>query len=83
MKTITVRDLCRRWTMTQGTLEEEREITITRHGKPVAKLIRLRKPARKRKRWDPNVHLQWLKKTWGNQMRGSSDAAIARDRADR
>jgi antitoxin (DNA-binding transcriptional repressor) of toxin-antitoxin stability system len=83
MKTISVRDLRQRWSETVRTLEVEHELTIAYHGKPVAKLVRLAEAAPKGKRWDPEVHLRWLKKVWENKVFGSSDAAIARGRADR
>ena len=61
----------------------EGEIVITRDGKPVAKLVRLVKQRSKRRKWDPEGHLKWLKKTWGNKVFATSDAALTRDRADR
>jgi antitoxin (DNA-binding transcriptional repressor) of toxin-antitoxin stability system len=54
MKTITVRQLRRqRWSEIQAALRREEEILITRDSKPVAKLVRISEPVRKRKRWDP------------------------------
>jgi hypothetical protein len=38
---------------------------------------------RRGKRWDPEEHLRWLKEVWGNRTFGTSDAALAHDRADR
>jgi antitoxin (DNA-binding transcriptional repressor) of toxin-antitoxin stability system len=84
MKTITLRELRRqRWSKIEATLRREEEITITRDSKPVAKLVRIGEPVRKRKRWDPEEHRRWLKKVWGGKMLPSSDAALARARADR
>jgi antitoxin (DNA-binding transcriptional repressor) of toxin-antitoxin stability system len=83
MKTMTIRDLRQRWPQAEAALEVEEEILITRDSKPVAKLVRVTPPKRRRRRWDPEEHLRWLKKVWGNRTFGSSDAALARDRADR
>jgi antitoxin (DNA-binding transcriptional repressor) of toxin-antitoxin stability system len=83
MKTITIRALRQRWPEAEKALAEEHELTVTRDGKPVAKLIRFVESRPKAKRWDPQAHLSWLRKVWGNRMRGSSDKSIAADRADR
>jgi antitoxin (DNA-binding transcriptional repressor) of toxin-antitoxin stability system len=82
VKTITIRELRQRWPEAEKALEMEHELTITRDGKPVAKLVRLAQARPKRKRWDPQGHLQWLKKVWSNRMMASSDKSIAADRAD-
>jgi len=85
MKTITITDLRRQgWTKIEATLQIEEEILITRDSKPVAKLVRISEPVRQRKRrWDPEKHKRWLIKVWGGKMMRSSDAALARARADR
>lgn len=83
MKTITIRDLRQRWPETERTLQVENEIVITRDGEPVAKLVRVVREQPRRKRWNPQEHLRWLKKVYGNKMLESSDAALARARADR
>ena len=83
MKTITIRDLRQRWPEAEAALQEEGEIIITRDSKPVAKLVRIAPQNRKRKRWDPDEHRKWIKKVWGNKIMPSSDAALARARADR
>lgn len=83
MKTITIRDLRQRWPAAEAALETEDEILITRDSKPVAKLVRITPEKPKRKRWNPDEHMRWLKKVWGNKTMPSSDAAMARARADR
>jgi antitoxin (DNA-binding transcriptional repressor) of toxin-antitoxin stability system len=83
MKTITIRDLRQRWPEAEAALQIEDEIIITRDSKPVAKLVRVPAEKPRRKRWDPDEHMRWLKKVWGNKMMPSSDAALARARADR
>ena len=83
MKTITIRDLRQRWPEMEKALQVENELIVTRDGQPVARLVRVVQEKPKRKRWDPEAHLRWLKKMWGNKMMPRSDAAIARDRADR
>jgi len=83
MKTITIRDLRQRWPEAEAALQVEDEILITRDSKPVAKLVRVVPQKPKRKRWNPEEHLRWLKKVYGNKMLESSDAIWARVRADR
>lgn len=43
-------------------LRTESEIIITRDGKPVAKLIRVREPRSARKRFDAKRHAAWQAK---------------------
>ena len=83
MKTITIRDLRQRWPETEKSLQVESEIVITRDGEPVAKLVRLVREKPKRRRWNPEAHMRWLKKVYGNKMFPSSDAQLAAARADR
>ena len=83
MKTITIRDLRQRWPEAEAALAVEDEILITRDSKPVAKLVRLVPAKARRKRWDPEAHAAWLKRVWGHKKVPSSDAALARARADR
>jgi antitoxin (DNA-binding transcriptional repressor) of toxin-antitoxin stability system len=82
MKTITIRELRQRWPKAEKALETEQELTITRDGKPVAKLVRLVPPRPTQKRWNPQAHLRWLKRVWRNRMMVSSDNYVAKDRAD-
>ncbi len=77
MKTITIRELRQQWPKAEKALELEHELTITRDGKPVAKLVRLTQPEIKRKRWDPEEHRRWMKKVWGNKVFPSSDERLA------
>jgi antitoxin (DNA-binding transcriptional repressor) of toxin-antitoxin stability system len=83
MKTITIRDLRQRWPETEKSLQVENEIVITRDGEPVAKLVRLVKPQAKRKRWNPEEHMKWIKKIYGNKVFPSIDEELAAARADR
>ena len=83
MKTVTIGDLRQRWPAVEAALEVEDEILITRDSKPVAKLVRVVPDKGRRKRWDPEAHAAWMKRVWGNKTLESSDAAIARARADR
>ena len=67
MKTITVRDLRQRWPRAEAMLEREKEITVTRDGKPVAKLVRVREVEAARKRLDPRRHARWQAKVSGRR----------------
>ncbi len=53
MKTMTVRDVRQRWPEAERALDVEKEIIITRDGRPVAKLSRIAPKTKKRKRFDP------------------------------
>jgi antitoxin (DNA-binding transcriptional repressor) of toxin-antitoxin stability system len=83
MKSITIRDLRQRWPEAEAALQMEGEIVITRDSRPVAKLVRVNPPKKKRKRWDPEEHMKWMKKVFGNKMFPGSDEMWARARADR
>jgi antitoxin (DNA-binding transcriptional repressor) of toxin-antitoxin stability system len=83
VKTITIRDLRQRWPEAEAALQVEEEILITRDSRPVAKLVRIVEEKRKRKRWDPEAHLRWLKKVWAKQQVALVDKYLQADREDR
>ena len=83
MKTITIRDLRQHWPEAEAALQVEEELLITRDSKPVARLVRISAPSTARPRWNPEQHAKWIKKVWENRTVQSSDAALARARADR
>jgi antitoxin (DNA-binding transcriptional repressor) of toxin-antitoxin stability system len=62
MTTISVRDLRQRWPRAEAMLRSAGQIIVTRDGKPVAKLIRIREPRRARKRFDATRHAAWQAK---------------------
>jgi len=80
MKTISVRDLRQRWPRAEAMLRAEGEITITRDGKPVAKLVRLREPRSPRKRFDPKGHAAWQARTSGGRTVRWVDEFLQMDR---
>jgi len=82
MKTITIRDLRQRWPEAEAALQVEDEILITRDSKPVARLVRISETADARPRWDAAGHARWQKRVSGGRI-SRSDAALAKDRADR
>jgi antitoxin (DNA-binding transcriptional repressor) of toxin-antitoxin stability system len=63
MKTITVRDLRQRWPAAEAMLDREKELLVTRDGKPVAKLVRFREAEPRRKRFDAAEHARWQRAT--------------------
>ena len=67
MKTITVRDLRQRWPRAEAMLEREKEIVVTRDGKPVAKLVRVREARAARRRFDPRGHARWQARVSGGR----------------
>ncbi|OGA56465.1 MAG: hypothetical protein A3F77_00415 [Betaproteobacteria bacterium RIFCSPLOWO2_12_FULL_67_28] len=80
MKTITVRDLRQRWPQAEAMLEREKEITVTRDGKPVARLVRVRQTSAVRKRFDPVRHAGWQAKASGRRIVRWVDEFLAADR---
>ena len=58
-------------------------IVITKHGKPVAKLVRIRPETRRRKRFDPAEHRAWQVRLFGKRTAAWVDRALAESRADR
>ncbi|MBV8216508.1 MAG: hypothetical protein JOZ08_25100 [Verrucomicrobia bacterium] len=65
MKTISIRDLRLRWPAAELALATERELIVTRDGKPVAKLVRFEDKTPKRKRFNPEEHKIRMQKIWG------------------
>lgn len=66
MRTLTIRDLRQRWPEAERTLALEKELLITRDGKPVAKLVALKDAATLRGRFDPAENRRWQDKVFGN-----------------
>lgn len=80
---MSIRDLRQRWPEAEAALQIEDEIVITRDSKPVAKLVRIAPHKVKRKRWDPNEHMRWMKKVYGNKMFTGGDEQLAAAREER
>ena len=80
MKTITVRDLRQRWPQAEAMLEREKEITVTRDGRPVARLVRARQTSAVRTRFDPVQHAAWQAKAGGREIVRWVDEFLATDR---
>lgn len=67
MKAIKVRELRQQWPAAEAMLEREQELIVTRDGKPVAKLVRLREAPPARKRFNPRGHARWQVKVIGQR----------------
>jgi len=67
MKTISVRELRQQWPRAEALLEREKELTVTRDGKPVAKLQRIRASSGKRKQFDAGAHARWQARANGRK----------------
>ena len=80
MATISVRDLRQRWPRAEALLRTEGEIIITRDGKPVAKLVRVREPRRARKRFDATRHAAWQAKMNRGRIVRWVDEFLLKDR---
>ena len=77
---ISIRDLRQRWPRTEAMLQTENEIIITRDGKPVAKLVRIREAPKARKRFDPEHHAAWQAGINRGRTVRWVDEFLARDR---
>ena len=64
VKTISIRDLRLRWPAAESALAIERELIVTRDGKPVAKLVRFEDKTRKRRRFKAEEHKIRMQKMW-------------------
>jgi antitoxin (DNA-binding transcriptional repressor) of toxin-antitoxin stability system len=83
VKTISVRDLRQRWPEAEARLRIEKEITITRDAKPVAKLVRIDERPKPRKRFDPAAHAKWQRRIAGGKVSRWVDRAVREAREDR
>ena len=61
-------------------IEVEGEVIITRDGEPVAKLVRVRKPRRARKRFDAQRHATWQAKMNRGRTVRWVDEFLSKDR---
>jgi antitoxin (DNA-binding transcriptional repressor) of toxin-antitoxin stability system len=83
MKTITVRDVRQRWPEAERSLAIEGEITITRDGKPVARLLPVEPVEDNRPRFDPVANRKRREKLWGKGAVIDSLSGLLEDREDR
>ena len=83
MKTISVRDLRQRWPHAEALLQREHELLVTRDGTPVAKLVRVKPDAGRRRRFDPAEHRAWQRRLFGKRAVSWVDRAVAESRAER
>lgn len=65
MQTLTVRDLRYDFGKVEAWLEGGQEIQITKHGKPVARLL---PPVPGGKPFDAEAHRRRMKETWGDRV---------------
>jgi antitoxin (DNA-binding transcriptional repressor) of toxin-antitoxin stability system len=81
---MTVRDIRLHWPEAEKALAAEGEIVVTRDSKPVAKIIPFSPTGKsKRRRFDPEEHMRWLKKFWKDEApQPSTDEWLRRDRDD-
>lgn len=83
MKTITVRYVRQRWPEAERSLAIEGEITITRDGKPVARLLPVEPVEDNRPRFDPVANRKRREKLWGKGAVIDSLSGLLEDREDR
>jgi antitoxin (DNA-binding transcriptional repressor) of toxin-antitoxin stability system len=83
MKTITVRDVRQRWPDAERALETEREIIITRDGKPVARLLAVETEETARPRFDPEENRRWQEETFGKGVMFDTLTGLLEDREER
>lgn len=76
MQTLTVRDLRYDFGKVEAWLEGGQEIEITKHGKPVARLL---PPAPSGKKFDADEHLRRMKETWGERVFSAEEVREMRE----
>ena len=81
---MTVRDVRLHWPKAEKALAQGEEIVVTRDAKPVARLLPfVLATSRARPRFDPQLHLQRLRRFWRRQpAQPPTDEWLAQDRAD-
>jgi len=84
MNSITIRTLRQNWPETEKRLLREKELVITRHSKPVAKLsVWDEKEASPRKKFSADSDIRWLNQVWkGKKPDLNIDQALERDRSE-
>lgn len=68
MKAVTIRDLRLHWPATEESLNIERELLVTRDGRPVAKLVKVSEHRARRRRWNPTTHKKWQARLWKGEQ---------------
>jgi antitoxin (DNA-binding transcriptional repressor) of toxin-antitoxin stability system len=80
MKTASVRDLRNNFARVSRWLHAGEEVTITRRGEVMGKLVPLeKKPARKRPRFNVEEHRQWLRDVYGDKVLKGNSVLLMRE----
>jgi antitoxin (DNA-binding transcriptional repressor) of toxin-antitoxin stability system len=83
MTSITIRDLRHKWPQAEALLQDLGELLVTRDARPIAKLVRLEPAQSLRKRFDPDEHAAWQKRTFGATKHQIVATLMTEDRAER
>jgi antitoxin (DNA-binding transcriptional repressor) of toxin-antitoxin stability system len=83
MKTMTIRDVRQHWPVAEQALETEREIIITRDGKPVARLLPVHAEEAPATQFDPGELNRWREETFGKGTTIDSMTRLLQDREER
>jgi prevent-host-death family protein len=83
MKTMTIRDVRQKWPEAERALEVEREIIITRDGKPVARLLPVEDRVAATKRFDPMENRIRRERNWEGGEPFNSSAFVMESREER
>jgi antitoxin (DNA-binding transcriptional repressor) of toxin-antitoxin stability system len=81
MKTATVRDLRNNFARVSRWLRAGEEVTITRRGEVMGKLVPARenRPTRKRPLFDVEEHRQWRKEIYGDKVLQGNSVLLMRE----
>ena len=84
MRRMTIRDVRLHWREAEKALAQGEEITVTRDGSPVARILAYVPPETSPgQRFDATAHMAWLSRFWkGKGAVPSSDALLSADRAE-
>jgi prevent-host-death family protein len=79
MKTASVRDLRNNFAKISRWLEDGEEVEITKRGKPMAKIVPKKKGRIKRKSFNAEERMKWLKEVYGDKVLPGNSVLLMRE----
>ena len=80
MKTASVRDLRNNFARISRWLKDGQQVEITSRGVPLANIVPLEQPKKKRKKlFDAKEHRKWMKSVYGNKVLKGNGVLLMRE----
>ncbi len=79
MKTATVRDLRNHFAKVSNWIKDGQEVEITSRGVPLARLVPMAQPKRKRVRFDAKARMKKLKELYGGKVLPGNSVLMMRE----